>query len=119
MNQFFGGTGNVPGQVQFLSQDIRGSSGQKAQRDAVAVLRLGKTIHNLVQCSVATARDDQLPPLDGSALGHFGGLAGAAGFHKFSVNASGRQDSAGFVEHATSSAAAIPGVRVVDQQCVS
>jgi hypothetical protein len=83
------------------------------------VLRLRQAIHNFVECPVATARDYQLPAFYGCALRHFRGIAGTPSFDKFRLDAARRQNSAGFVEHATSSVSAIPGVGVVNQQCIS
>jgi hypothetical protein len=83
------------------------------------VLRVSQAIHDFVECPVATARDDQLPAFHRCALRHFRGIARTPSFDKFRLNAARRQNSASFVEHATSSVSSIPGVGVVNQQCIS
>jgi hypothetical protein len=85
----------------------------------MAILRIGQTIHDFVQSPITPTRDDQLPAFGRCALRHFSGVARAARFDQFGLNAGRRENPASFVEHATASVAAIAGVRVVDQQCVS
>ena len=83
------------------------------------VLRVSQAIHDFVECPVAAAGDDQLPAFHRCALRHFCGIAGTPSFDKFRLDAARRENSAGFVEHATSSVSTIPGVGVVNQQCIS
>src|SRR5712692_2807816 len=54
-----------------------------------------------------------------AALGDFGGMARAGGFRKIGLDAASGKNMPGRIEHAAAAAAAVAGVGVVNQQCVS
>src|SRR5258708_3392383 len=47
-NEFFGGAGNVPRQVEFLGENVGGAAGKKGEWDAVTVLIRGKAVDDFV-----------------------------------------------------------------------
>lgn len=118
VNEFFGGFGDVPGEVEFLGEDVGGAAGKKRERDAMAVLMGGEAINNFVERAVASAGDDEAAIFGGGAGGDFGGVAGPGGFGELGVNAARGEDVARFVEQAATAVAAIAGVGVVDEKCV-
>jgi hypothetical protein len=85
----------------------------------MAILLRSKAVDDFVQCAVASAGDDELPSLDSGSLSHHGGIAWRSRFLKVSLNASERQNTAGFIEHAPAAFASVAGVRVVNQQSIA
>ena len=95
------------------------AAGKKAERHAVAVLTGCKAVDDFIERTVATAGDHEAATFGGGAPRHFGGMARAGGFCKFGFDAAGGKNMASCIERAPSSAAAVAGVRVVNQQSVS
>src|SRR5712691_4558222 len=67
VNQPFRGAGNVPGQVEFLVENIGGSTGKKSERDAAADFLNGQAIDDFIQRAVAAAGNDELTTFGGGA----------------------------------------------------
>jgi len=118
VDEFFGGPRNVPGEIEFLGEDVGGAAGKKSQRNAVAVLMSGEAVDDFVQRAVAAAGDDQAAVFVSGAGSDFGSMAGAGGFGEVGVNAARSENVARFVEQAAAAVAAVTGVGVVDQECV-
>src|SRR5947207_988358 len=117
-NEFFGRARNVPGQIQFLGEDVGGSSGKKSKRNAVAVLVGGQAVDDFVERAVATAGDDEAAAFGGSAPRDFRGVARARSFREFGLDAAGGENVARGIERAAPPLAAVAGVGVVNQQSV-
>ena len=117
-NEFFGGTGNVPGQIQFLGEDIGGAAGKKSKRNTVAVLVHRQAVDDFVERAVAAAGNDQAAAFGGGALGDFRGMAWAGSFRKFGFDAAGGENVARGIERAAAAFATVAGVGVVNQQSV-
>src|SRR5258708_21668874 len=113
-NEFFGGAGNVPGQVQLLGEDVGGTAGEQGQGDAVAVLVGGEAVDDFVESPVAAAGDDQAAAFGGGAPGDLGGLARAGGFRKLGFDAAGGKNVAGGIERAAGAFGSSPGVGIVN-----
>jgi len=119
VNEFLCGHGNVPGEVEFLGEDVGGAAGKKGERDAVAIVMSGEAVDDFVERAIATTGDNQAAVFFGGPRGDFDGVAGAGGFGEFSVNATRGENVARLVEQpAACVATAIAGVGVVDHQCV-
>jgi hypothetical protein len=118
VNEFFGGFGNVPGEIELLGEDVGGASRKKREWDAVAVLAGGEAVDDFVERAVTAAGDDEAAIFGSGTSGDFGGVAGAGGFGEVGVNPAGGKDVAGFVEQAAAAVAAVAGVGVVDQKRV-
>jgi len=86
-NEFFGGTGDVPGDVQFLGENVGGATREKSEGDTVAIPVGGKTVNDFIEGTVAAAGDDQAAAFIGGAGGDFCGVAGAGGFGEFGFDA--------------------------------
>jgi len=118
-NKFFGGAGNVPGQVQFLGENVGGSAGKKGEGDTMAVLLGREAVDDFVESAVAAAGDDEAAAFVGGAGSDFRGMARAGGFGEIRMDASSGKNVASGIERATAALAASAGVRVVNQQGVS
>jgi hypothetical protein len=118
-NELFGGAGNVPGEIQFLGEDVGGTSGKKGERDAVAVLVGGEAVDDFVESAVAAAGDDQAAAFGGSALCNFRGVARAGGLRKFGFDATSGKNMASRIKRAAAAVASAAGVGIVNQQSVS
>src|SRR2546428_800985 len=90
--ELFRGAGNVPGQVQFLGEDVGGAAGEKSQGNAPAVLTRGETVHDFVQGAVATAGDNESAAFVGGALRDFRGMSGPGSFRQIGIDAIGRKN---------------------------
>src|SRR6266568_557084 len=119
MNQPFRGAGNVPGQVQFLCENIGGSTGKKSERGAAAVFLSGQAVDDFIQRAVAAAGNHELTTFGGGAPRDVGGIARCGGFSEFCFDAAQGKDAPRGVEVATPAAAGVTGVRVVNQQRVA
>ena len=117
-NEFFGGAGNVPGEIEFLGENVGGAAGEKRERDAMAVLMSGEAVDDFVERAVAAAGDDELAAFIGGLRSNFRGVAGAGGFGEIGLDAAGGKNMTSGVERAASSVAAVAGVGVVNQQSV-
>ncbi len=118
VNEFFGGFGNVPWELEFLGEDVGSAAGEKRERDAVAVLARGEAVDDFVERAVATAGDDEAAILGCGARGNFRGVPGTGGFGEVGVNAAGGEDMARAVEQAATAMAAVAGVGVVNEERV-
>src|SRR5580693_4996234 len=118
-NEFFGGAGNVPGQVQFLGENVGGASGQKRKGNAMAVFLGGEAVDDFIEGAVAAAGDDQAAAFVCGIAGDFSGVAGAGGFGEVGFDAATGENAARFIEQAAAAGAAVAGVGVVDQKSVS
>src|SRR6266446_1529646 len=119
VNQPFRGAGNVPGQVQFLCENIGASTGKKSERDAAAVFLGGQAVDDFIQRAVAAAGNDELTTFGGGAPRDLGGIARCSGFGEFCFDAPEGENAPGGVERAAASSAAVTGVRIVNQQRVA
>ena len=106
MNESFCGFRNVPGEIEFLGENVGGAAGEERERDAVAVLMAGEAVDDFVERAVATAGDDKAAIFGGGAGGDFGGVARAGGFGEVGVNAARGEGVARFVEQAATAVAA-------------
>src|SRR6266850_1093095 len=79
-NQLFRGAGDVPGQVQFFCESVRGSAGQQSEGNAVSVFLRCETVDDFVQRAVAATGNDELAAFVGRALREFSGMARRGGF---------------------------------------
>src|SRR5467141_1502448 len=109
-NEFFGGAGNVPGQIQFLGENVGGAAGKKGEWDAVAVLVSGEAVDDFIEGAIAAAGDDQAAAFGGGALGDFRGVARAGGFRKVGFDAAGGKNVTSRIERALAAFASAPGV---------
>ena len=112
------GLENVPGQIEFLGENVGGAARKKSERNAVAVLVSGEAVDDFVESAVATAGDDEAAPFRGGARGDFRGVARTGGFGEVGVNPAGGKDVARLVEQAAPAVAAVASVGVVNQQRV-
>src|SRR6266700_4875705 len=119
MNKPFRGAGNFPGQVQFLCENIGGSTGKKSERDAAAVFLSGQAVDDFIQRAVAAAGNDELTTFGGGAPRDLRGIARCSGFGEFCFDAAQGKNAPGGVEVATPAAAAIAGIGIVNQQRVA
>src|SRR5438874_11803695 len=94
VNEFFGGARNVPGEIEFLGEDVGGAAGKKRERNAVAVLLGSKPVDDFVERAVTAASDDEAAIFGSGARGDFGGVAGAGGFGELGVDAARSKDVA-------------------------
>src|SRR4029077_6189414 len=117
-NKFFGGAGNVPGKVEFLGEDVRGSAGKKSERHAVSVLVRCKAVDDFIQSTVAPASDYEAATFRGGAVRDFCGVARAGGLRKFGTGAAGDKNRASRIECAAAAFAAATGVGIMNQQSV-
>ncbi len=117
-NKFFGGAGNVPRQIQFLSQDVCCSPGKKCEGNAVAILMSCEAVDDFVERAVATASNDEAAAFVGGALGDLSGVARAGGFGEIGVDAAGGKNMASGIKGAFAAVAAAPSVGIVNQQSV-
>src|ERR1700756_1320854 len=99
-NELFSGAGNVPGQIQFLGENICGSTGEKGERHAMAVLVGGEAVDDFIECAAAAASDDQAAAFGGGVPGDFRGVPGASGFCEFGIDTAGSENVACGVERA-------------------
>src|SRR4029077_4299264 len=111
--------GNVPGQVEFFGENVCGSTGEKGEGDAMAVLVGGEAVDDFIERAVATASDDQAAAFVGGALGDLSGVARAGGFSEIGVDPAGGKNMASRIERATAAFAAATSVGIVNQQSVS
>src|SRR6266851_2926378 len=118
VNQPFRGAGNVPGQAQFLCENVGGSTGKKSERDAAAVFLSGQAVDDFIQRAVAAAGNDELTTFGGGAPRDLGGIARCGGFGEFCFDAAQGENAPRGVERAAASSAAVTGVRIVNQQRV-
>ena len=118
VDEFFGGFGNVPGEIEFFGKNVGGAAGEKRERDAVAVLVSGEAVDDFVERAVAAARDDEAAIFGSGARGDFRGVARAGGFGEVGVNAAGGEDMARLVEQTATAMTAIAGVGVVNQESI-
>ena len=118
-NELFGGAGNVPGEIEFLGENVGSAAGEKSERDAVAVLIGGETVDDFIERAIAAAGDNEAAAFGGGALGDFGGVAWAGGFGKFGIDAAGSENVARSVERAEAALASAAGVGIMNQQSVS
>ena len=84
----------------------------------MAVLRASEAIDDLVQRSVAAARDHKLAAFVRGALRDFGGVARAARFDEFGLDPARRKNLPRLIEQRPSRLATVSGIRVVNQQRV-
>ncbi len=117
-NEFFGCAGDVPGQTQFLGEDVGGASGKKSKRDAVAVLVGGQAVDDFVERAVAAAGNDEAAAFGGRALGDFRGMARAGSFREFGFDAARGENVACGIERAATAFASSTGVGIVNQKSV-
>ncbi len=118
-NEFFGGAGDVPGQIQFLCEDVGGAAGKKSKRNAVAVLVRRQAVDDFVERAITAAGNDEAAALGGGTLGNFRGMAWASGFLKFGFDAAGGKNVARGIESAAAALATVAGIGIVNQQSVS
>jgi len=114
-NEFFGGAGNVPGEVEFLGEDVGGSAGKKSERHTVSVLVRCKAVDDFIQGAVATASDYEAAAFGGGAVGDFCGVARAGGLRKFGIDTAGGKNMASRIECASAAFAAAAGVGIMNQ----
>src|ERR1700687_1421744 len=100
-NELLGGAGNIPWQVQFLREDVRGSAGKKSERHAVAVLVGCQAVDDFIESAVATAGDHEGAAFGGGAQRDFSGMARAGGFRKIGFDADSGKNMPGRNEGAT------------------
>src|SRR5258706_6747732 len=100
-NELLGGAGNVPRQVQFLREDVRGSAGKKSERHAVAVLVGCQTVDDFIERAVTAAGDHEAAAFEGRAQRDFGGVTWASGFGKIRMDAASGKNMAGCREGGT------------------
>ena len=67
VNEFLGGAGDVPGQVQFFGEDVRGATWKERERDTVAVLLGGEAVDDFVERAVTATGNDELATFVGGA----------------------------------------------------
>src|SRR6266700_2872899 len=115
----FGGAGDVPGEVQFLGENIRRAAWKKGEGNTIAVLMGGEAVDDFVQSAVPAAGNNETAAFAGSAGSDIGGMAGAGGFREFGIDAAGRENVAGLIQHAAAAMAAVAGIGIVNQQSVS
>src|SRR6266849_3426103 len=118
-NELLGSAGNVPGQIQLLGENVRGSAGKKGERHAVAVLVCCEAVDDFIERAVATAGDNEPAAFGGGAMRDFGGVARAGSFREFGVDAADGKNMAGGIERAPANPAAVAGVGIVNQQSVA
>src|SRR5258708_92334 len=118
-NELLGGAGNIPGQIQFLGEDVGGSAGKKGERYAVAVLVGCQAVDDFIERAVATAGDDKAAAFVSGAGCDFGGMARAGGFGKFGFDAASGKNVARRIERATAAFTAVASVGIVNQQSIS
>src|SRR6266850_4690547 len=118
-NQLFRGAGDVPRQGQFFCENVRGSAGKQRERNAVSVFLRCKTVDDFVQRAVAAAGNDKVAAFVGGALRDFGGMPRAGGFREIGFDAAAGKKAPRFIKQAPAAAAAVAGVRVVNQKSVS
>src|SRR2546421_6492252 len=109
-NELPGGAGNVPGQVEFLGENVGGATGKKGERYAVAVLVGGESVDDFIEGAVAAAGDDQAAAFGGGVPGDFRGVARASSFRKFGFDATGGKNMASRIERTATAASAVAGV---------
>src|ERR1700737_2919330 len=85
----------------------------------MAILLACESVDYFIQRAVASARDDELASFGGGSLRHCCGVAGRSRLLKVGLYARQGKNAPGLVEHAPAAAAAIAGVRVVNQQSVA
>src|SRR6266481_2549982 len=118
-NELFRGAGDVPRQGQFFCENVRGSAGEQREGNAVPVFLRGEAVDDFVQCAVAPAGDDKVAAFVGGALRDFGGMPRAGGFREIGFDAAAGKNAPRFIKKAPAAAAAVAGVRVVNQKSVS
>src|SRR6266404_4011158 len=118
-NELFRGAGDVPGQIQFFCENVRSSAGKQREGNAVPVFLRCKTVDDFVQRAVTAAGDDEVAAFVGCALRDFGGMPRAGGFREIGFDPAAGKNAARLVEQAPAAAAAVAGVRIVNQQSVS
>ena len=79
------------------------------------VLRACQTIHYFIQSAIATAGDDQLPPVTGGLLRNLCGMARAGGFRQVRFNAACRKHAPRFIQQPPARISAIARIGVVNQ----
>src|SRR5207245_9700721 len=79
-NEFFCSGGDIPGQIEFLGEDVGGATGKKSKRNAVAVLLGGEAVDDFIERAVTAAGDDEMAAFGRGAVGDFRGVARAGGF---------------------------------------
>src|SRR5258708_39455770 len=82
-NELLGGAGNIPGQIQFLGEDVGSSAGKKGERYAVAVLVGCQAVDDFIERAVTAAGADKAAAFVSGAGFGFCGIAPAGGFGKF------------------------------------
>src|SRR4029077_5068020 len=97
-NKFFGGAGNVPGKVEFLGEDVRGSAGKKSERHAVSVLVRCKAVDDFIQSAVAPASDYEAAAFRGGGVRCCWGVPRAGVPRKFGIDAAGGKNMASRIE---------------------
>jgi hypothetical protein len=117
-NELLGGAGNVPGKVEFLGEDVRGSAGKESERHTVSVLVRCKAVNDFIQSAIAAAGDYEAAAFGGGAVRDFCGVSRAGGLRKFGIDAAGGKNVAGGIERAAAAFASSAGVGVVNQQSV-
>src|SRR5262249_42471278 len=118
-DETFRGARNVPGEAEFFCENIRRATGEKSERNAVAILLTREAVDNFVERAVATASDHELAAFPAGAEGDFRSVAGAGSFGKFRFDAASCQNAACLVELFATRTAAAARIRVVDQECVA
>ena len=115
MNQPFGSAGDVPGQIQFLGEDIGGSAGEQGEGHPMAVLVGREAVDDFIEGAVTPAGDDEAAAFVGSARGDLSGVARASGFREIGVDPASGKNMASRIERATAALAPAPGVGIVNQ----
>src|SRR5258706_16175447 len=115
-NELLGGAGNVPRQVQFLREDVRGSAGKKSERHAVAVLVGCQTVDDFIERAATAAGVHETAAFEGRAQRDLGGVTWASGFGKIGMDAASGKNMAGCIEGATAALSAAGRVGVLNEQ---
>ncbi len=113
-NEFFRGAGDVPGQIEFLSENVGGAARKKSKGNAVTVLLGGQAVDNFIERAVAAAGDDELAAFGSGAVGDFRGVTRAGGFRDFRLNTTRSKNAARLVQCTAAGMAAVASVGVVD-----
>ena len=109
------GGGNVPGNAQFLGENVRGARGQNGQWN----LRPGDAVDHFVDGAVAAADDEHFAAPRCCIASQFGGGAGARGRQESGINSGFAEDARGFFESVAAARAIASAGGIVNNRRVS
>src|SRR5206468_3233741 len=93
--------------------------GKKREGNAVPIFLRGEAVYDFIERAVTATGNNQLAAFVGGALRDFGGMSRARGFREIGFDPAARKNAPRFIEQAPAAAAAVAGVRIVNQKSAS